>query len=256
MTHARYAALQSADELEAALREIGAERYHIHHPFHRLLHTGRLGKGQVQAWALNRYYYQSRIPMKDAALLSRCPDRELRREWMVRVLDHDGLGEQEGGIARWLRLCEGLGLDSAYVRSEDGILPATKFAVDAYVRFVRDRTLLEAIASSLTELFAPKIHEERIPGMLQGYSFVSEEMVAYFRRRLDQAPRDAGFALAYVREHADTAEKRLAVAKALIFKCDVLWAQLDALHHAYVLGGGIPKGAFVPEDTAARVEAA
>jgi pyrroloquinoline-quinone synthase len=243
----RYGALESADALEDALREIGAERYHIHHPFHRLLHIGKLDRGQVQAWALNRYYYQSRIPMKDAALLSRCEDRALRREWLVRLLDHDGMGDQEGGIARWLRLCRGLGLDPDYVTSEEGILPATKFAVDAYVRFVRERTLLEAVASSLTELFAPKIHEERIPGLLQHYSFVSEEMVAYFRRRLDQAPRDAGFALAYVREHADTAEKRLKVAQALTFKCNVLWAQLDALHHAYVLGGGIPIGAFVPE---------
>ena len=256
MIKARYGNLQSADALEAALREIGAERYHILHPFHRLLHTGQLNRGQVQAWALNRYYYQSRIPMKDAALISRCEDRELRREWLVRLLDHDGMGDQEGGIVRWLRLCEGLGLDPDYVRSEEGILPATKFAVDAYVRFVRDRTLLEAIASSLTELFAPKIHEERIPGLLQHYSFVSEEMVAYFRRRLDQAPRDAGFALAYVREHADNAEKRLAVAKALIFKCDVLWAQLDALNHAYVLNGGIPMGAFRPEPADAGKAAA
>ena len=248
MTETRYGALDSADVLEAALREIGAERYHILHPFHRLLHTGKLSRGQVQAWALNRYYYQSRIPMKDAALMSRCEDRALRREWLVRMLDHDGIGEQEGGIVRWLRLCQGLGLDPDYVISEEGILPATKFAVDAYVRFVRDRTLLEAVASSLTELFAPKIHEERIPGLLQHYSFVSEEMVAYFRRRLDQAPRDAGFALAYVRDHADTAEKRLAVTRALIFKCDVLWSQLDALHHAYVLGGGLPKDAFVPDD--------
>ena len=251
MIATRYGALDSADALEAALREIGAERYHILHPFHRLLHTGKLSRGQVQAWALNRYYYQSRIPMKDAALMSRCEDRALRREWAVRMLDHDGIGDQEGGIVRWLHLCQGLGLDPEYVTSEEGILPATKFAVDAYVRYVRDRTLLEAIASSLTELFAPKIHEERIPGLLQHYSFVSEEMVAYFRRRLDQAPRDAGFALDYVREHADTAEKRLAVARALIFKCDVLWAQLDALHHAYVLGGGIPIGAFMPEDIAA-----
>jgi pyrroloquinoline-quinone synthase len=157
---------------------------------------------------------------------------------------------------RWLRLCQGLGLDADYVRSEEGILPATKFAVEAYVRFVRERTLLEAVASSLTELFAPKIHEERIPGLLQNYSFVSEEMVAYFRRRLDQAPRDAGFALAYVREHADTPEKRLAVASALIFKCNVLWAQLDALNHAYVLGGGIPMDAFRPErDDAGRAAA-
>jgi pyrroloquinoline-quinone synthase len=246
MTLARYAGLETADQLEAALREIGAERYHILHPFHRLLHTGQLDQGQVQAWALNRYYYQSRIPMKDAALVSRCADRELRREWLVRLLDHDGFGDQEGGIVRWLRLCEGVGLDTSYVRSEVGILPATKFAVEAYVRFVRDRTLLEAVASSLTELFAPKIHEERIPGLLQHYSFVSEEMVVYFRRRLDQAPRDAGFALAYVREHADTPERRLAVAEALIFKCNVLWAQLDALHHAYVLGGGVPMGAFQP----------
>ncbi len=241
--------LHDADELEAMLRRIGAERYHIHHPFHRLLHTGRLSKGPVQAWALNRYCYQSHIPMKDAALISRVNDRELRREWLVRILDHDGLGEQEGGIMRWLRLCEGLGLEREYVRSLEGILPGTKFAVEAYVRFVRDQPLLEAIASSLTELFAPKIHEERIPGMLAGYSFVTDEMMAYFRRRLDQAPRDAGFALAYVREHADTPEKRAAVARALIFKCNVLWSQLDALHHAYVLGGGIPPGAFVPAET-------
>ena len=256
MIATRYGALDGADALEAALREIGAERYHILHPFHRLLHTGKLSRGQVQAWALNRYYYQSRIPMKDAALMSRCEDRVLRREWMVRMLDHDGIGDQEGGIARWLRLCQGLGLDPDYVMSEEGILPATKFAVDAYVRFVRERTLLEAIASSLTELFAPKIHEERIPGLLQHYDFVSEEMVAYFRRRLDQAPRDAGFALAYVREHADTAEKRQAVAQALIFKCNVLWAQLDALHHAYVLGGGIPIGAFRPQGAEAGRAAA
>ena len=240
--------LQTADEVEAMLRRIGAERYHIHHPFHRLLHGGKLRKGQVQAWALNRYYYQSRIPMKDAALLSRCADRELRREWLVRVLDHDGFGEQEGGIVRWLRLCEGLGLDPAYVRSEEGTPPATKFAVDAYVRFVRKQSLLEAIASSLTELFAPKIHEERIPGMLQGYPFVTNEMMAYFKRRLGQAPRDAGFALDYVRRHVDTPEKRKAVCDALLFKINVLWAQLDALHHAYVLGGGVPPGAFVPED--------
>jgi pyrroloquinoline-quinone synthase len=240
--------LRSADELEAALRRIGAERYHILHPFHRLLHGGRLGRGQVQAWALNRYLYQSRIPLKDAALISRCADPALRREWLSRIVDHDGTAAEEGGIERWLRLCEGLGLERDYVRSEAGALPATRFAVEAYVRFVRERTLLEAVASSLTELFAPAIHEERIPGMLRGYAFVTEEMMAYFRKRLGQAPRDAGFALAYVREHADTPEKREFVARALSFKCDVLWAQLDALHHAYVLGGGIPPGAFVPED--------
>lgn len=239
--------LRSADELEAALRRIGAERYHILHPFHRLLHGGRLNRGQVQAWALNRYIYQSRIPLKDAALISRCADPALRREWLSRIIDHDGTGAEEGGIERWLRLCEGLGLDRDYVRSEVGALPASRFAVDAYVRFVRERSLLEAVASSLTELFAPAIHEERIPGMLGSYAFVTEEMMGYFRKRLGQAPRDAGFALAYVREHADTAEQRELVARALLFKCDVLWAQLDALHHAYVLRGGVPPGAFVPD---------
>jgi pyrroloquinoline-quinone synthase len=240
--------LRDGDALEAALRRIGTLRYHIRHPFHRLLHGGKLRKGQVQAWALNRYLYQSRIPLKDAALIARCPDPALRREWLQRILDHDGTAEQEGGIERWLRLCEGLGLDRDYVRSEAGALPATRFAVEAYVHFVRERSLLEAVASSLTELFAPAIHEERIPGMLAGYPFVTDAMMSYFRKRLGQAPRDAGFALAYVRQHADTAEKREAVCRALLFKCDVLWAQLDALHHAYVLGGGIPPGAFVPEE--------
>lgn len=247
--------LSCADDLEAALREIGAERYHNLHPFHRLLHTGRLDKGQVQAWALNRYLYQSRIPMKDATLMSRITDPELRRNWLVRVLDHDGGPAGEGGIARWLKLCEWLGLDPAYVKSEQGALPATRFAVEAYVHFVRERSLLEAIASSLTELFAPGIHKERIPGMLAGYDFVSEAMMGYFRHRMDQAPRDAGFALAYVREHADTMEKRRLVCEALLFKCDVLWAQLDALHHAYVLDGGIPPGRFAP-DRAMREAAA
>ena len=149
--------LMSPDELEAALRRIGAERYHARHPFHRLLHEGRLERGQVQAWALNRYYYQSRIPIKDAALLARLPTPELRRAWRQRLVDHDGEAEGEGGIARWLALTDGLGLDRDYVVSTRGILPATKFAVEAYVHFVRERSLLEAIASSLTELFAPAI---------------------------------------------------------------------------------------------------
>ena len=188
--------------------------------------------------------------MKDAALVSRVTDSALRRAWTQRITDHDGTAEGEGGIVRWLRLCEGLGLNRDYVLGEAGILPATRFAVDAYVHFVRDKPLLEAVASSLTELFAPKIHEERIPGLLEHYDFVSEEMVGYFRVRLGQAPRDSAFGLDYVLRHADTAEKREAVCNALIFKCDVLWAQLDALQHAYVLGGGVPAGAFVPEGTA------
>lgn len=239
--------LRSSEEMEARLREIGATRYHNLHPFHKLLHGGKLNKGQVQAWALNRYYYQSSIPLKDAIVISRFRDREVRREWIHRVTDHDGEPGGEGGIDRWLKLTDGLGLDRAYVESTQGILPATRFAVDAYVNFVRDRTPLEAVASSLTELFAPGIHEERISGMLEHYDFIDDSVMGYFRKRLVQAPRDAGFALEFSKANAHTPEQREAVCNALIFKTQVLWVQLDALYHAYV-DGHIPPGAFVPED--------
>jgi pyrroloquinoline-quinone synthase len=238
--------LNSAEELEAALRTIGETRYHSLHPFHRLLHGGKLNKGQVQAWALNRYYYQSTIPIKDAVVISRFRDRATRLEWRHRIEDHDGNIGAEGGIERWLKLTEGLGLDTAYVESTEGILPATRFAVDAYVHFVRDKSPLEAIASSLTELFAPNLHEERISGMLAHYDFVNPDIMSYFSRRLTQAPRDANFALDYVKAHAMTPEQREAVCNALIFKTNVLWVQLDALYHAYV-EGHIPPGAFVPK---------
>ena len=237
--------LNSAEELEAQLRHIGATRYHNLHPFHALLHGGKLNKGQVQAWALNRYYYQSSIPIKDAVVLSRFRERDIRLEWRQRIEDHDGETGDEGGIERWLQLTDGLGLDRAYVESTQHILPATRFACDAYVHFVRDRTPLEAIASSLTELFAPKLHEERISGMLQHYDFINPGVMSYFKRRLDQAPRDVQFALAYVREHARTPEQRAQVCNALIFKTNVLWVQLDALYHAYV-DGAVPPGAFDP----------
>lgn len=240
----------SADELEAALRAIGAERYHNLHPFHRLLHDGKLGRGQVQAWALNRYYYQSRIPAKDAALLARLPTAELRREWRRRIVDHDGNAPGEGGVARWLKLAEGVGLDPAYVEGTEGILPGTRFAVDAYVHFVRDRSILEAIASSLTEMFSPTIIAERVSGMLANYPFVTRDTLAYFTPRLTQAPRDVDFALAYVKEHARTREAQEAALAALRFKCDVLWSQLDALHYAYVEPGRIPPGAFRPDERA------
>ncbi len=236
----------SADELERRLRAIGAERYHDRHPFHKLLHGGRLDKGQVQAWVLNRYYYQSRIPMKDAALISRVEDPALRREWRRRIVDHDGSAPGDGGIERWLVLAEGVGLDRAYVMSTAGVLAATRFAVDAYVRFVRERPLVEAVASSLTELFAPAIHRERIAGLLEHYDFANEQTMAYFKRRLEQAPRDVKFGLDYVRREARTPEQQQGVIEALIFKTDVLWAQLDALYSAYVEPGFIPPGAFVP----------
>lgn len=238
--------LLSATELEAALREIGARRYHRLHPFHALLHGGKLSKGQVQAWALNRYYYQAMIPIKDASLIARCEDSAVRREWRSRLIDHDGEREGEGGIARWLKLTDGLGLPRDYVTSLRGLLPGTRFAVEAYVRFVREKTLLEAIASSLTELFSPAIISERMSGMLANYDFVTRDTLAYFDKRPPQAARDSDFALDYVKRNAKTPEQQQQVLDALEFKCSVLWAMLDALHHAYVDPKAVPPGAFVP----------
>jgi len=187
------------------------------------------------------------VPRKDAALISRCHDREIRRDWVHRILDHDGYGEEEGGIERWLVLTDGLGLDRDYVTSMKGALPATRFAVDAYVNFVRDRSLLEAVASCLTEMFSPEIIAERVEGLLKNYDFVSRDTLAYFTPRLTQAPTDVAFALSYVKEHADTPEKQALILDTLRFKCDVLWAQLDALYFAYVEPGLVPPGAFVPD---------
>ncbi len=239
--------LLTPDQLEAALRAIGSERYHNLHPFHKMLHGGKCSKGQVQAWALNRYYYQCGIPRKDCAIMSNMTDKAMRIEWRQRYFDHDGLGDDEGGIERWLRLTDALGLNREYVISTEGILTATRHAVEAYIHFVRDKPLLEGIASSLTELFAPSIHAERIAGMLEHYDFVDDSMVGYFRERLNQAPRDVEFALAYVKQHAATVPQQKVVLDALYFKTNMLWAQLDALYFAYVEPGMIPPGAFVPE---------
>jgi len=240
--------LLTPGELEAALRDIGARRYHRLHPFHGLLHGGKCSKGQVQAWALNRYYYQAMIPIKDASLIARCEDSAVRREWRSRLVDHDGEHEGDGGIARWLKLTGGLGLDRDYVTSLRGLLPGTRFAVEAYVRFVREKTLLEAIASSLTEMFSPVIIGERMAGMLANYDFITRETLSYFDKRPPQAQRDADFALDYVKRHARTPQDQQAVLAALEFKCGVLWAMLDALSHAYVAPKLVPPGAFVPED--------
>jgi pyrroloquinoline-quinone synthase len=239
--------LWSREEFEAAIQAVGAERYHDKHPFHKLLHGGKLNKAQVAAWALNRYCYQSAVPRKDAALVSRVYDRQLRRDWVHRVLEHDGHGEDPGGIERWLVLTDALGLDRDYVTSMEGALPATRFAVEAYVRFVAIEPLTVAVASSLTELFAPKIHKERIAGMLENYDFVDDKVMAYFKKRLVQAPFDAEYALNYIKDHARTREEQEACVDAVRFKCNVLWAQLDALHHAYVEPRMIPPGAFRPE---------
>jgi coenzyme PQQ biosynthesis protein C len=236
-------------ELEAELRQIGVQRYHNLHPFHRRLHGGKCSRNEVRAWALNRYYYQSLIPQKDAAILSRMGDPALRREWRKRVIDHDGEAEGDGGIARWLHLTSGLELDRDFVISTRGILPATRFAVEAYVHFCRDRSLLEAVASSLTELFSPQIIGERVEGMLKHYDFVTADTLAYFTKRQPQARRDSDFALDYVKVHARSPAEQQSALEALRFKCDVLWVQLDALWHAYV-EGHLPPGAWRPGQAA------
>lgn len=236
----------SRTAFEARLRRIGAERYHDKHPFHDMLHGGRCTPDQVRAWVINRFEYQAGIPRKDAAFLSRVEDPALRRAWRKRIEDHDGSDTNEGGIERWLRLADAVGLDRDYVASRKGVLPATKFAVEAYVRFVRDQPLLEAVAASLTELFAPKIHADRIAGLLAHYDFADDRSLSYFRKRLTEAPQDVAFGLAWVLDHADTVEKQDAAAAALEFKTDVLWAQLDALYGAYVDPGRIPPGGWQP----------
>jgi pyrroloquinoline-quinone synthase len=247
---------QTREEFEARLRQIGAERYHDKHPFHHLLHGGGCTPDQVRAWVINRYYYQHSIPMKDAAFMSRVESPNLRRAWRSRIEDHDGTDTNPGGIKRWLKLAEAVGLDPDYVASTEGVMPATKFAVDAYVRFVRDKTLLEAVAASLTELFAPKIHADRIQGLLKNYDFADDSSLSYFQNRLKEAPKDVAFGLKWVLDHADTQEKQDMAANALIFKTDVLWSQLDALHSAYVEPGRIPPGAWQPGQGMANAKAA
>jgi pyrroloquinoline quinone biosynthesis protein D len=250
--------LRTPEELEAELRRIGAERYHSNHPFHKLLHGGKLHKDQVRAWALNRYCYQRIIPIKDARVLARMEDVEMRRVWRQRIVDHDGeIGDApDGGLRRWLSLAVGLGFDADYVRSTRGALPATKFACEAYVNYVSRRSLLEAIASSLTEMFSPQIIKDRVSGMLANYDFITPDILRYFTHRLSEAPRDADWALAYVREHARTPDAQETVLDALRFKCDMLWAQLDALYLAYVEPGMIAPGAWRPGEGMARIEAA
>ncbi len=242
-TKAEGAPLLSLEELRARLQAVGEERYHHKHPFHLLMHEGKLTRGQLQAWALNRYYYQSIIPIKDSIILSRGPDPVFRRAWRKRVVDHDGDATSEGGIKRWIKLAEATGLDAAEVRAGQGILPATRFAVNEYLNIVRTRSLLEAVASSLTELFSPNLISLRVDKLRQHYPWLSGGL-DYFEARLYQAPEDSQFAVNYVHDHAKTrAEQELAI-QALRDKCDILWAQLDALYFAYVQPGWPPPGAF------------
>jgi len=237
--------LLTIEELHGRLQQVGRERYHHRHPFHSLMHEGKLSRGQLQAWALNRYCYQSRIPLKDAIILSRSEDRSFRVAWRKRIVDHDGEAGTNGGIERWLKLAEATGLTREQVQSGMGILPATRYAVNAYLDLVRSRTFLEAVASSLTELFSRDLIALRMDALRKHYPWLSGGL-DYFTARLSQAPEDAKFAFEWVAEHARTRGEQEAAVAALRQKCDILWAQLDALYCAYVQPGWPPPGAFIP----------
>jgi pyrroloquinoline-quinone synthase len=217
----------------AALREQSA-RYHHKHPFHLLMNEGRLDRTQIQTWVANRFYYQKNIPVKDAAILSNCPYPAVRRRWIQRIIDHDGAAEGQGGIEAWLRLAEGVGLSRQDVLDERRVLPGVRFAVDANVTFARTRPWIEAVAATLTELFAPDLMRERIAAFERHYPWVDPAGLAYFKARLTQAPRDAAYALDLVSHYCTTREQQERAIAALAFKCDVLWSVLDAIHHAAV----------------------
>lgn len=221
----------SNDELTSHLREVGEQKYHDKHPFHELMNEGRLSREQLQLWVANRFYYQKNIPKKDALLLARCPRREVRRVWIQRIFDHDGFGDDPGGIEKWLRLGEGLGLTRDQMEGEHLLLPATRFAVDAYVNFVATRPWIEGVASSLTELFAPALMKKRLAAFETHYDWVDPEALAYFRARPPLATRDSEHALSLVFAECRTRERQQAAVDALRFKCDLLWAQLDALYY-------------------------
>ena len=239
--------LLSEAEFIAGFHAIGKQRYHHQHPFHVLMHEGQLTKGQLQAWALNRYYYQEHIPIKDAIILSRSKDPAFRIAWRKRLVDHDGDGQNRAGIEKWLKLVEATGLSRQQAIREEGILPATRYAVHAYLDLVSQRSELEAVASSLTELFSQTLIAMRIDCMRKHYPWLVPAL-DYFEGRLTQAPQDAEFALGYCVKHARTRERQDRAHAALRDKCDILWAQLDALCYAYVQPGCPPPGAFRPAE--------
>src|SRR3954467_6453052 len=221
-----------SDQFVAELRA-QSQRYHDQHPFSRRMNEGRLRPEQIQGWVANRFAYQACIPRKDAAILANCPDREVRRRWLRRINDHDGTADGEGGIEAWLRLGEAVGLTREEIEDERHLLPGVRFAVDAYVTFARTRPRVEAVASSLTELFAPDLMADRLAAFERHYTWIDPRELAYFRSRLTQAPRDSQHGLEVVRKHCITPETQAAALAALSFKCDVLWSMLDAIDQAY-----------------------
>ena len=225
----------SKPEFEEKLRAKG-DRYHIHHPFHVAMNSGRCTRLQVQGWVLNRFYYQVSIPIKDAAILANMPEREHRRRWIQRILDHDGAQGSEGGIEAWLRLGEAVGLSREDLTSMRHVLPGVRFAVDAYVNFARRAPWQEAVCASLTELFAPQIHKERLAGWPQHYPWIDPAGYAYFRGRLAEARRDVEHGLEVTLQHFRTREAQEHALQILQFKLDILWSMLDAMQLAYGIG--------------------
>jgi len=223
----------SREDFEAQLR--GMERYyHIHHPFHLAMNEGGLDREAVRGWVANRFYYQIQIPRKDAAILSNCPDRDVRRLWIRRILDHDGGSGDEGGIEAWLRLAEAVGLERAEVVDLRHVLPGVRFAVDAYVRFAQTAPWEEAAASSLTELFAPNIHKKRLENWPSLYPWIDDDGYDYFQRRLGEARRDVEHGLSLTLDRFVRASQQQRAIEVLQFKLDILWTMLDAMWMAYV----------------------
>ncbi len=217
------------EEFEQRLREKG-KSYHIYHPFHVMMYEGRLTQAQLQCWVANRFYYQISIPIKDAAVMSNCPDRDVRRGWIQRILDHDGVGGDEGGIEAWIRLGEAVGLSREDVTSLRLVVPGVRFAVDAYVNFARQRPWQEAVCSSLTELFAPHIHQQRITSWPEKYPWIKPEGLHYFRKRLTEARRDVVQGLQITLDHfGHSREMQERALDILQFKLDVLWSLADSI---------------------------
>jgi pyrroloquinoline-quinone synthase len=225
----------SREEFEQQLRAKG-KRYHIYHPFHIAMNSGQCTKAQVQGWVYNRFYYQIAIPIKDAAIMSNMPDRDQRRLWIQRIIDHDGTQGEEGGIEAWLRLGEACGLERDEITSLKHVLPGVRFAVDAYINFGRTRPWQEAVCSSLTELFAPEIHQKRLDNWPQFYTWIDPEGYFYFKKRLSEARRDVEHGLAVTLDHFKTREQQERALDILQFKLDVLWSMLDAMQVNYGIG--------------------
>lgn len=219
-------------QFERQLREQG-RAYHIYHPFNVMLNSGKATREQIQGWVANRFYYQISIPRKDAAIIANCPDREVRRRWVERILDHDGHGDDPGGIEAWLRLAEAVGLERAEVEGLHRLIPGVRFAVDAYVNFARQAPWQEAVCSSLTELFAPAIHRQRLSSWPEHYPWIEPDGLQYFRSRVSLAQRDVNHGLAVTLEYFKTREQQQRALQVLQFKLDVLWAMNDAMARAY-----------------------